>query len=88
MNHNKFKHLRSKVMFTIVGGAVIINPLYAQDTQPAAPAAQQKTEVKVEDRDEHDGEMDLEDVDDVDVDVDTDVDDGKVKAQGSVNVDD
>src|SRR5690606_22826539 len=30
-----------KVMFTIVGGAVIINPLYAQDAQPAAPAAQQ-----------------------------------------------
>ncbi|MGN6329594.1 MAG: TonB-dependent receptor [Rhodanobacter sp.] len=42
MNHDKFKHLRSKVMFTIVGGAVIINPLYAQDTQPtAAPATQQ-----------------------------------------------
>ena len=40
MNHNKFKHLRSKVMFTIVGGAVIINPLYAQDAPPAAPAAQ------------------------------------------------
>ena len=40
MNHDKFKNLRSKVMFTIVGGAVIINPLYAQDAQPAAPAAQ------------------------------------------------
>jgi TonB-dependent receptor len=38
MNYFKLKHLRSKVMFTIVGGVVIINPLYAQDTQPATPA--------------------------------------------------
>ena len=37
MNYFKLKHLRSKVMFTIVGGVVIINPLYAQDTQPATP---------------------------------------------------
>ena len=41
MNHNKFRHLRSKVMFTIVGGAVIINPLYAQDAPATAPAAAQ-----------------------------------------------
>ncbi|HET7267551.1 MAG TPA: TonB-dependent receptor [Oleiagrimonas sp.] len=43
MNHDKFKRLRSKVMFTIAGGVVIINPLYAQNPQPGAqpaPAAQ------------------------------------------------
>lgn len=43
MNHFKLKHLRSKVMFTIVGGVVIINPLYAQNapsTTQAAPTAQ------------------------------------------------
>ncbi|HET7267550.1 MAG TPA: TonB-dependent receptor [Oleiagrimonas sp.] len=43
MNHDKLRRLRSKVMFTIVGGVVIINPLYAQNPQPAAqpaPAAQ------------------------------------------------
>ncbi|HEX7339813.1 MAG TPA: TonB-dependent receptor [Rhodanobacteraceae bacterium] len=37
------KRFRSKVMFTIVGGVVIINPLYAQNTQPApqtTPVAQ------------------------------------------------
>lgn len=39
MNHDKMKRLRSKVMFTIVGGAVIINPLYAQNAH-AAPAPQ------------------------------------------------
>lgn len=38
MNQDKLKYLRSKVMFTIVGGAVIINPLYAQTSQPTAPA--------------------------------------------------
>ena len=38
MNYDKFKHLKSKVMFTIVGGAVIINPLYAQDAPAPAPA--------------------------------------------------
>ena len=57
---------------------------------PAEPAAgpDVKTEVKVEDRDEHDGEMDVEDLDDVDVDVDTDTSDDKVKVKGSVKVDD
>src|SRR5690625_5031313 len=45
MNHEKLKRLRSKVMFTIVGGVVIINPLYAQNAPstaqptPAASAA-------------------------------------------------
>ncbi len=41
MTQDKFKRLRSKVMFTIVGGAVIINPLYAGNApKPAQPAAQ------------------------------------------------
>ncbi|MEP7185687.1 MAG: TonB-dependent receptor [Rhodanobacter sp.] len=40
MNHDKLKHLRSKVMFTIVGGMVIINPAYAQNSPDPQPAAQ------------------------------------------------
>src|SRR5690242_17097358 len=49
MDHEKLKHLRSKVMFTIVGGAIIINPLYAQGSQKppsppqVAPAGGQST---------------------------------------------
>ena len=49
MDHEKLKHLRSKVMFTIVGGAIIINPLYAQGSQnppsssQVAPAGGQAT---------------------------------------------
>ncbi|HET8555390.1 MAG TPA: TonB-dependent receptor [Rhodanobacteraceae bacterium] len=43
MNNDKLKRLKSKVMFTIVGGVVIINPIYAQNAPSAAqpaPAAQ------------------------------------------------
>ncbi|MDQ6646179.1 MAG: TonB-dependent receptor [Pseudomonadota bacterium] len=40
MSQDKFKHLRSKVMFTIVGGMVIINPLYAQNSPDRQPTTQ------------------------------------------------
>ena len=39
MNHDKLKRLRSKVMFTIVGGVVIINSAYAHNAQPATRVA-------------------------------------------------
>jgi TonB-dependent receptor len=35
MNH-KLNRFKSKAMFTIVGGMIIINPAFAQDAQPAA----------------------------------------------------
>src|SRR5690606_11592239 len=35
MNH-KLKKLRSKAMFTIVGGMIVINPAFAQDQQDSA----------------------------------------------------
>ncbi|KRG69666.1 TonB-dependent receptor [Pseudoxanthomonas dokdonensis] len=41
MNH-KLKRFKSKAMFTIVGGVIIINPAFAQDAQPQqVPQAQQ-----------------------------------------------
>lgn len=60
MNQDKLKRLRSKVMFTIVGGVVIINPLYAQNmpsnaqtmaaTQAPAQNSQQKSQQKSQDK--------------------------------------
>ncbi|HZX77279.1 TonB-dependent receptor [Lysobacter sp.] len=40
MNH-KLKRFKSKAIFTIVGGVIVINPAFAQDpqTQPTTPAA-------------------------------------------------
>ncbi len=40
MNHDKLIYLRSRVMFTIVGGMVIINPVYAQNSPDPQPTAQ------------------------------------------------
>ena len=40
MNH-KLKGLKSKAMFTFVGGMLVINPAFAQDPAPQQPAAQQ-----------------------------------------------
>ncbi|MDH5822361.1 TonB-dependent receptor [Luteimonas sp. RD2P54] len=33
MNHDKFKRFKSKALFTIVGGVIVINPVYAQDAE-------------------------------------------------------
>jgi len=35
MNHKKLKKLRSRAMFTIVGGMIVINPAFAQDSREA-----------------------------------------------------
>ncbi|WP_407354076.1 TonB-dependent receptor [Luteimonas sp. R10] len=35
MNHDKLRRFKSKALFTIVGGAIIINPVFAQDPQEA-----------------------------------------------------
>ena len=40
MNH-KLKGLKSKAMFTFVGGMLVINPAFAQDPAPQEPVAQQ-----------------------------------------------
>ena len=40
--NSKLKRFKSKAMFTIVGGVIIINPAFAQDAAPA-PAPQQET---------------------------------------------
>ncbi|WP_202841738.1 TonB-dependent receptor [Luteimonas saliphila] len=40
MNH-KLKGLKSKAMFTFVGGMLVINPAFAQDPAPQQPATQQ-----------------------------------------------
>jgi len=41
MNHKKLKGLKSKAMFTFVGGVLVINPVFAQDPQQTEQAAQQ-----------------------------------------------
>lgn len=38
---NKMKRLRSKALFTIVGGVVVINPAFAQDAQTTEPPPSQ-----------------------------------------------
>ncbi len=40
MNH-KLKGLKSKAMFTFIGGVLVINPAFAQDPAPQQPAAQE-----------------------------------------------
>jgi len=41
MNHKKLKGLKSKAMFTFVGGVLVINPVFAQDPQQTEQTAQQ-----------------------------------------------
>ncbi|MEZ0469240.1 TonB-dependent receptor [Luteimonas salinilitoris] len=43
MNHDKFKRFKSKALFTIVGGAIIINPAFAQEPQDTQEEAQTQT---------------------------------------------
>src|SRR5690606_7202376 len=48
MSNKKLKGLKSKAMFTFVGGVLIINPVFAQDPAQPEPVAQQ-TQAAVQD---------------------------------------
>src|SRR5690606_12892837 len=41
MSNKKLKGLKSKAMFTFVGGVLVINPVFAQDPAQTEPVAQQ-----------------------------------------------
>ncbi|NDK38125.1 TonB-dependent receptor [Pseudoxanthomonas gei] len=51
MNH-KLKRFKSKAMFTFVGGAFIINPAFAQETEAQAQGSTQATETRQQASDE------------------------------------